>query len=143
MRKGRLLVVGLLGMTSWLTLPVAHAAETKLHADLLGTEEVGGGDPAGKGTADITLDDATNKVCYEFHYKADGKPTAAHIHAGAKGVSGPPVVDFNMPTNGDKGCVGSDATTLGKIRDNPAGYYVNIHTDKYPKGAIRGQLAKA
>jgi hypothetical protein len=143
MRRGRVLVIGLLGVAPWLVLPAAHAAETKLHADMVGSEEVPAGDPDGKGTADITLDDVTNKVCYDFHYSNIFKPTAAHIHAGAKGVSGPPAVDLHMATNGDKGCTGADPTTLAQIRDNPANYYVNIHTDEYPKGAIRGQLAKA
>src|SRR5712691_8662868 len=105
MGKGRLLVIGLLGVASWVALPAAHAAETKLHADMTGSEENPSGDPDGKGTADITLNDTTNQVCYEFHYQNLSKPTLAHIHAGAKGVSGTPVVDFQYGKNGDKGCV--------------------------------------
>jgi hypothetical protein len=105
-----------------------------------GSQENPAGDPDGKGTADITLNDATNQVCWEFHYQNLGKPTLAHIHAGAKGVSGPPAVDFQYGKNGDNGCVSTDPTTLANIKNNPAGYYVNIHTDEYPKGAIRGQL---
>ena len=30
---------------------------------------------------------------------------------------------------------------LQEIVDNPAGYYVNLHTEDFPAGAIRGQLA--
>jgi hypothetical protein len=143
MRRGRLLAVGLLAVTSWLTLPAAHAATTNLHADMTGPEETSPPGPAdAKGTATVTLDDAKNTVCYELKYSGITKPTAAHIHTGAKGVAGPVVVDFNVIKNGDKGCVPADPTVLAQIRDNPGGHYVNVHTAEFPKGAIRGQLAK-
>ena len=142
MRKGRLLAVGLLGVTSWLAMPAAHAAVTNEKAAMIGSEEVPGpGDPDGKGTVTLTLDDAANTICYEFVYTGIDKPTAAHIHVGARGVAGPPAVTLDI-TRGDKGCVNADPATLKNIRDNPAGHYVNIHTGPYPKGAIRGQLAK-
>ena len=143
MRKGWVLGIGLLGLGSWLAMPVAHAADTTLTATMSGSEEVPGpGDPDGSGTAKIVLDDAKNTACYEFTYKNLGKPTAAHVHAGAKGVAGPPAIDFKMNTNGDKGCVPVDPATLKTVRDNPGNYYVNIHTTEYGNGAIRGQLAK-
>ena len=143
MRRGRLLAIGLLGVGSWLVMPAAHATETTLKATMTGAEEVPGpGDPDGKGTATIVLDDAKNTACYTFTYENIGKPTAAHIHTGAKGVAGPPVVDFKIVTNGDKGCVPVDPTTLKAIEGNPGGHYVNIHTSEYGNGALRGQLAK-
>ncbi|HEV8627042.1 MAG TPA: CHRD domain-containing protein [Acidimicrobiia bacterium] len=143
MRRGRLLAIGLLGVGSWLVMPAAHATETTLKAVMDGKQEVPGpGDPDGTGTATIVLDDAKNTACYEFTYKDIGKPTAAHIHTGATGVSGPPAIDFKINTNGDKGCVNVDPTTVKAVRDNPAGHYVNIHTSEFGNGAIRGQLAK-
>ena len=95
-----------------------------------------------QGQAAITLDDATNTVCYQLTYEGISKPTAAHIHTGAKGVAGPVAVNLDIPKNGDKGCVPADATVLASIRDDPAGHYVNIHTAEFPKGAMRGQLTK-
>ena len=143
MRRGRLLAIGLLGVGSWLVMPAAHATETTLKATMSGAEEVPGpGDPDGKGTATIVLDDAKNTACYAFTYENIGKPTAAHIHTGAKGVAGPPIVDFKIVTNGDKGCVPVEPTTLKTILSNPGGHYVNIHTTEYGNGAMRGQLAK-
>jgi hypothetical protein len=143
MRIGRVLAVGLLGVGSWMTLPAAHAAETSLHADMTGPEETNPPGPKdGKGTADIKLDDAKNEVCYQLKYTGITHPTLAHIHSGAKGVGGPVAVDLNYPQHGDQGCVPADPTVLTKIRDNPGGFYVNIHTADFPNGAIRGQLQK-
>jgi hypothetical protein len=142
MRKGPLLAIGLLSVTSWLTLPSAHAATTNEKANMIGSEETPPAAPQGKGIANITIDDAANTVCYQLTYTGISKPTAAHIHTGAKGVAGPVAVDFNYIKNGDKGCVPADPTVIAQIRDDPGGHYVNVHTAEYPKGAIRGQLAK-
>ncbi|HKY75099.1 MAG TPA: CHRD domain-containing protein [Acidimicrobiia bacterium] len=144
MRKGWVLGIGLLGAGSWLAMPAALAGETTVTATMSGSEEVPTpGDPDGKGTATVVLDDAKNTACYEVTYENIGQPTAAHIHAGAKGVAGPPVIDLKIKTNGNKGCVPADPTTLKAVRDNPGGHYFNIHTGDYGNGAIRGQLAKA
>ena len=143
MRRGRLLAIGLIGVGTWLVMPAAHATETTMKATMTGGEEVPGpGDPDGKGTATIVLDDVKNTACYTFTYENIGKPTAAHIHTGAKGMAGPPVVDFKIVTNGDKGCVPVEPTTLKTILSNPGGHYVNIHTSDFGNGAMRGQLAK-
>lgn len=144
MRKGCLLGIGLLGVVSWVAMPAAHAAETTLKATMTGAEEVPTkGDPDGKGTATIVLDDAKNTACYELTYENIGKVTAAHVHTGAKGVAGPPAIDLKINTNGDKACISVDPTVLKAVRDNPSGHYVNLHTSDYGNGAIRGQLEKA
>ncbi len=143
MRKGPLLGIGLLGVASWLAMPAAHADETTVKATMTGDEEVPSkGDPDGKGTASIVLDDAKNTACYELTFENIGDPTAAHVHTGAKGVAGPPAIDFKIKTNGNKGCVPVDPTVAKAVRDNPGGHYVNIHTADYGNGAIRGQLEK-
>ena len=144
MRKGFVLGIGLLSVASWLTPPPAQAATTNEKAEMTGAEEVPGpGDPDGKGTATIVVDDTANTVCFELTYTGLGKVTAAHIHTGAKGVAGPVAVNLDIAKNGDKGCVPADSGAVAAIRDNPAGHYVNIHTDEFPKGAIRGQLGPA
>jgi hypothetical protein len=75
-------------------------------------------------------------------------PLKAHIHQGAKGMSGPVVVDL-MPAfeTGEsaymsKTCVETTADTASQLIADPAGYYVNIHSDGHPDGAMRGQLSK-
>ena len=40
-------------------------------------------------------------------------------------------------------CVKGKRKTLRKIARNPERFYVNIHNDDYPDGAIRGQLKPA
>src|SRR5260370_21571300 len=104
MRTGRLLVVGLLGVTSWLTLPAAHAATTNERADMTGPEETSPPGPAdAKGTATITLDDAANQVCYQLSYTGITKPTMAHIHTRAKGVAGQPAAALHLANHGHNG----------------------------------------
>jgi hypothetical protein len=38
------------------------------------------------------------------------------------------------------GCVEVDRHVLHAIHDDPAQYYLNVHTEEYPDGAVRGQL---
>jgi len=69
-----------------------------------------------------------------------------HIHVGAAGVNGAPVVDlFNgtstrrLFTQFDTGAPRAPFNPAD-ICANPAGFYVNYHTRAFPGGAIRGQL---
>ena len=111
-------------------------------ATLNGNNEVPGpGDEDGTGEAEITLNEG--EVCFEIEVANIGDPTGAHIHAGAAGESGGPVVDLGVPANGLSGCVsGVDDAVLAQIRENPNGYYLNVHTEEFPGGAVRGQLAE-
>ena len=72
-----------------------------------------------------------------------GDPVA-HPHRSG-GESGDIVVPLDVDgfEGSSEGCIEpmEDAAVLQEIVDNPAGYYVNIHTADFPAGAIRGQLA--
>lgn len=106
---------------------------------LTGDAEVPGpGDPEGSGEASVEINMEEQQVCYEIELEGI-EPTAAHIHSGSAGASGPPVVTLNLPAE-MSGCVDADSTTLAQIQQNPSGYYVNVHTSEYGAGAVRGQL---
>lgn len=122
------------------------SAHTNLTTSLTGAEEFPGpGDPNGKGF--VSLDIYPNgTVCYTGKVQAIGRQiTDAHIHVGAAGTAGPPVVFLdplgaNVTGNMASHCVVTDAATAAAIIADPDGYYVNVHTTAYPGGAIRGQL---
>ena len=122
------------------------AAETTLTATLAGvTEGENPGDPDGSGTASIVIDPAAGTACWNLTAENINPVTQSHIHIGAEGESGDIVVPLDVDgfTGSSEGCIEpmEDAAVLQQILDNPAGYYVNIHTEDFPAGAIRGQLA--
>jgi hypothetical protein len=108
-----------------------------------GAEVPGPGDPDGSGTADLTLNHDKGEVCYDITVKDIQTPTAAHIHAGAADKSGGVKVGFKKAADGTwKGCVSADKALLDDIRKNAGNYYVNVHNQEFPNGAVRGQLGK-
>jgi hypothetical protein len=119
----------------------------EFNVDLAGENEVCddpnacGGD--GSGTATVTIDPDQNEVCYEIELEGVEGANAAHIHEGAEGEAGDPVVDLAY-TGDDSGvddCVDEvDEGVLEDILDDPSGYYINVHTEQLPDGAARGQL---
>ena len=98
-----------------------------------------------KGIAHVTIDVDKRLICYD--YSLTGRmPVAAHIHEGAVDATGPIVVDFSTFGTDigrrSEGCTRKIArNVLEAIAQNPAGYYVNIHTAQNPAGEVRGQLA--
>lgn len=110
-------------------------------ANLTGANEVPPADPDGVGTANISTDDATNRICTHLEVRNIAAVTAAHIHRGRAGVNGPPVVTLDPPDDNDSDdCDDVADTLLDEIRRSPGDFYVNVHTADYPNGAIRGQI---
>ncbi|UVO51541.1 CHRD domain-containing protein [Sphingomonas sp. SUN019] len=109
---------------------------------LVGAQEVPGpGDPQATGTAKVTADSATDTICADVRTQRLAPATMAHIHKGARGVAGAPVLTIDTPTGGRSNrCYSVDKALAAAILADPAGYYVNVHTAQFPKGAIRGQL---
>ncbi|PEQ13898.1 hypothetical protein B2G71_06240 [Novosphingobium sp. PC22D] len=123
--------------------PGLAAAETvKLHADLTGAAETGGGDADGSGHLMAEIDPEAGDFCFVLGAEDIGEPVAAHIHEGAAGVDGKPVITISVTGMEMDECVAAEPDLLKAIVANPAGYYANVHTGDYPKGAVRGQLSK-
>jgi len=121
----------------------AEAVAETDHVSLTGSQEVPGpGDPDGSANAELTIVDQADQICYEINDVQNIAPaTAAHIHRGAAGVSGPVVIPLDTPSDGDsKGCVNVSEALADEIKRNPSGFYFNIHNAPYPNGAIRGQI---
>jgi hypothetical protein len=134
----------------------SSSGDRELFANLRGTNEVGqngarSGDRNAAGSAAISID--APRLCFGIAIRGTDKPVAAHIHRGRAGRNGPVVVPLGqgqtgeVPASGDPGaasaCVTASATVLRAIRRNPAGYYVNVHTNDHAAGALRGQLFRA
>ena len=134
-----LLPAVLAAIASLALVTVALAAPMGFSADLA---DPGDGEAAGSGTAAITIDPDTGEVCWDLSVEGVGAVTASHIHVGAEGESGDVVVPLDVDgfdgTSSD--CVDASDADLDAIIADPAGYYVNIHTEAFPAGAIRGQL---
>lgn len=92
--------------------------------------------------ATITVNAKSDKVCYHVVTKGLVGVTVAHIHKGGPNVSGPVAVGLVVSTFNRMGtsCVSAPAATVKAILANPMGYYLNVHTAKYPNGAARAQL---
>jgi len=112
-----------------------------LHASLLPGNQSPPTASNGSGTALVTLNQGRGEVCWDISVSDLTSPVIlAHIHSGAAGTNGPVVVDFNEPVNGLNGCVHADEALIKAIRQDPADYYVNVHTTMFPGGEVRGQL---
>ncbi len=125
--------------------PVGADADMVLTAELTGSAQVPGpGDPTGSGSFEsgIVLNEAAGELCYELEVSDLGSEvTAAHIHAGAEGEQGGIHIPLSPPLGGPvEECVTVNATELVPLMDNPDQYYVNVHTQGHPDGAVRGQL---
>ena len=127
----------------------AHEYNHVLNAVVDGRKEIGNdgqrraGNLDGFGSFSGVL--SGRKLCYGLQVTGIGMPLAAHIHRGNADTNGDVVVPLAaMKQNGDS-ATGSDCTQLSRsladrLVSAPGRFYVNIHTQKFPSGAVRGQL---
>lgn len=151
MRHRAVALVAGLAVTIALALGSPAAAQGRpLSTMLTGSAEAPGpGDPDASGSAFISLNQGLGEVCFDLSWaNIDGTVTASHIHVAPAGMAGPVVVPLfvgqSFPGTGSaSGCTsGVDEELIKAIRQDPAAYYVNVHSTVFPAGAIRGQLGK-
>lgn len=132
-------------VTAAVPLIAEHPGEggRPLTATLSGAAEVPSpGDPDGSGELTATVNPGQEELCYELSVTGVAEPTAAHIHVGGPDENGEPVVPLEAPIAGSSGdCVPLERDLARSILKNPEAYYVNVHNDEFPDGAVRGQLA--
>lgn len=136
---------------------VGIAAEKSFKASLSGGDVVPAVKTEAKGDAEFKLSGDGSKMSFKIDVKSLENATSAHIHQGKKGQSGPPVVMlFTGPKKAGKfsGTLAKGDITAADLKGSLAGkkldafadmlksgdYYVNVHSDKYPDGELRGQI---
>lgn len=103
----------------------------------------GSTEPNARGTAVIRVRKETAQVCYRVRAENITLPAVAtHIHRGGPTANGPVVVALAPPgANGNSsGCSVATAAVIDELIASPANFYVNVHTQEHPGGAMRAQL---
>lgn len=146
--------------------PTGAYAEGSFDARLSGFQEVPPISTTGTGQfkANVVGDGANVRIEYELSYSGLSTPVgAAHIHFGQRGVAA--AVSAFLCGGGNKPACPADGTVTGTIaagdvvgpenrgiaageiqelvRAMRAGVtYANVHSQRYPEGEIRGQIAE-
>ncbi len=143
-----ILVVGVMGITCG---PLeAQEGRGALFAVMSGGNVVSkdgdadSGDRNGYGSATIIVL-GIDSLCYAVLVDLIDTPTAMHIHERLAGSNGSVVIPLTAPDSGDPGAISGciteiDPALLRQLRATPARFYVNVHNNTFPGGAIRGQL---
>lgn len=107
-----------------------------------------GGDGQGSFAGTLTMVDGDGEdvveLCYELEVEGLSRtPAAAHVHRGTAGEAGEVVLPLATPRGGSAtACEELPAGDAALVLENPSAFYVNVHTDDHPDGAVRGQLAR-
>ncbi|MEU8403002.1 CHRD domain-containing protein [Nonomuraea sp. NPDC048892] len=147
MSISKIVVPGILLASVMSAVPAsAHASgdDVYLAAGLRGANEVGtAGDKNGRST--VVLKISGDEITFAIRWNKIDKPTAAHVHLGAKGANGE--IKLNLITTpmpkgvlGVTGTVKAGPDLVKALLAGPGGFYANLHDEKHLKGALRGQF---
>jgi hypothetical protein len=97
------------------------------------------------GNASITFDSGLQNITVILNIANGSSPiNGVHIHEAAPGANGNVVADLaSLSPDGGwlTATVALDPAVAQRILKNPAAFYLDVHTQQFPPGAIRGQLA--
>lgn len=116
---------------------------TELDATLTGHQQTPSpGDLDGTGTARVIVEAGQERICWDLAVRGIEPASAAHIHRGAAGSAGPPVVTLTTPgaDGRSNGCAAIARELAAEMATIPGNFYINVHNAPYPGGAVRGQL---
>ncbi len=132
-----------------ISLTTSVAFGQTLGAVLTASQETPATTTPGFGNATVTFDSTQTNITVTITAANLGSPiNNFHIHRGAAGVPGSVVINLiglgGAFNNGTMTVTVPITSALAQeILQNPANFYVNVHTVAFPNGAIRGQLAFA
>jgi hypothetical protein len=140
-----LLVAGLLGAAS------AGATTFSWSVALSGQDVIDSGLPAiasATGTANLTADDAANRMCGTFSWSGVANPVVfGHIHEGQHGFVENPGFTINLfgpdlsgAPNPVTGCAIVPGPVIDLINRVPGLFNVVVHNQQFPGGALRGEV---
>jgi hypothetical protein len=128
-------------------------------ANLSGSEEIPSVRTRAKGEITFQFNPEQNGLIYKLNLEDIENVTAAFIHAGKRGMEGEPVVRLFIEPK--KEGIGGTLYAEGILTENEligplngkalkfllkmmksGDTYVNVYTERNPKGAIRGQIEK-
>lgn len=144
--------------------PVLAQSETRTFtADLGGGAEVPAVETAAGGSAEFVLSEDGASLSFSVDVDGLEDTTMAHIHLAPAGENGPPVVWLHTQEQAPELVPGMFSGTLASgtitaddlvgplegatleelLAETVAGNtYVNVHTEEFPDGEIRGQIAE-
>ncbi|MGW3459250.1 CHRD domain-containing protein [Streptomyces olivaceoviridis] len=130
----------------------ARGASFSLAANLTGGQEVPvkGGPAVGDkdGSARAVVQVKGDRVTFALTWSGIAAPTLGHIHQGRSGVNGDvklALFTTSMPTTVTSAAgqvTVRDAGLARRLRQDPSGFYINLHSKEFPGGAVRGQLQR-
>lgn len=137
---------------------VPYASAQTLTATLNGGEETPILNTGAVGTVEVIVDATNQEITVTLRvFNVPTPTTAGHIHIGPEGIAGPVVINFPEALVGRTGdfammfragpnqFVARPAIGINTMEDAiqaivNGNSYVNIHTQQFPAGEIRGQL---
>lgn len=115
-----------------------------INANLNGNNVIPGpGDSDGSGYVVLALKAAIGEVCgFVSIDGVDQTNIVVRVHKAESGQVGPNLFDLASTSDGSSfACVKHiGPTIINDMKDHPSAYYVNVHNDEFPNGALRGQF---